>query len=126
MSNDVTFPLEQKLTHGVTIQDFVAGNGKHKAQKNSKINFFFECRLDTGNDVVMSSGQKQYVIILGSKDNLLGWNIGLKNVFGGTKRRVVCPPKTAYGDFGYPPMIPANATLVYDFEIISVEPPSKK
>lgn len=116
--------IEKKLSDGVIAKDIVVGNGP-KAEKNSKITLFFDCRLHTSDEIVMSSGEKPFVIELGSKNTLKGWNIGLKGVSCGSKRRVTCPPKSAYGAFGYPPHIPADATLTYTFTIISVEPQKK-
>lgn len=115
--------VEQKLASGVLIKDIAKGSGKEKAGKGSKISFRFECQLDHCDEVVMNSGEDPFDVVLGAKNVLKGWNIGLNGVKVGTKRRVVCPPKTAYGAFGYPPKIPADATLVYNFEIISIEPP---
>lgn len=109
----------------MTVQDIAVGNGP-KAQKNSKITFQFECQLEAGNEVVMSSGDKQFEIILGNRNNLQAWNIRLKGVSKGSKRRVVCPSKTAYGTIGCPPYIPADASLIYTFDIISVVLQNKK
>lgn len=39
----------------------------------------------------------------------------------GQRARVTCPPEMAYGGPGKPPLIPKNATLVFDIELLSVE-----
>ena len=52
----------------------------------------------------------------------LGKLLGRMRVGG--KSRLVCPPETAYGDKGRPPSIPGGATLVFDLELISIEPPA--
>jgi hypothetical protein len=41
----------------------------------------------------------------------------------GGKSHVVCPAALAYGDRGAPPRIPPGATLVFDIELIDIEPP---
>ena len=39
----------------------------------------------------------------------------------GETATVTCPSDIAYGDKGYPPVIPAGATLFFDIEVIKCE-----
>jgi FKBP-type peptidyl-prolyl cis-trans isomerase len=39
----------------------------------------------------------------------------------GGLRRVTIPPELGYGASGSPPRIPANASLVFDIELLSVQ-----
>jgi len=52
------------------------------------------------------------------------WREAVGRMRVGGKSRLVCPPETAYGDKGRPPSIPGGATLVFDVELISIEPPA--
>lgn len=38
----------------------------------------------------------------------------------GEKARITVPPELAYGDRGYPPIIPSNAKVVYEIELLSL------
>lgn len=51
-----------------------------------------------------------------------GWNLGLKNIAKGERRRLVIPPALAYGDRGAGRgLIPPNSTLIFDIECLHVD-----
>lgn len=47
-----------------------------------------------------------------------GWEIGIPTMARGEIAVLRCAPKYAYGEAGSPPDVPANATLVFEVEIL--------
>ena len=47
-----------------------------------------------------------------------GWEEGVATMSKGERAKLTCSPDYAYGAKGYPPVIPANSTLVFDVELI--------
>ncbi len=50
------------------------------------------------------------------------WTQGVAVMKIGEKARLVCPSDTAYGDKGSPPEIPGGAILVFEIELLGIEP----
>jgi FKBP-type peptidyl-prolyl cis-trans isomerase FkpA len=53
------------------------------------------------------------------------WTEGVAKMKVGGKSKLVCPSDIAYGDQGRP-SIPPGATLVFDIELLSINPPTAK
>jgi FKBP-type peptidyl-prolyl cis-trans isomerase FkpA len=59
-------------------------------------------------------------VTLGSNQTIRAWEEGLLGMRVGGKRRLVVPPSMGYGGRGNGDVIPSNAVLVFEMELLSV------
>ena len=58
---------------------------------------------------------------LGYGQVIRGWDEGVQRLKKGQKATIICPPEYGYGARGAPPVIPPNATLKFEVEVIDFE-----
>lgn len=61
-----------------------------------------------------------FELTLGGGTVIQGWDEGLVGMKAGGRRELIIPPDLGYGPQGSPPSIPANATLVFIVDMISI------
>jgi len=71
----------------------------------------FDSSYDRGQPIQVTLGQHQVIP---------GWDEGIVGMKKGGIRRLIIPASLAYGAAGNAPAIPANATLIFDIEMVSV------
>lgn len=69
----------------------------------------FDSSLDTGRPIPF---------IVGSGQPIPGWDEGISTMQFGGKRQLVIPPDLAFGEQGAGGIIPPNATLIFEVELI--------
>lgn len=78
-----------------------------------------QAQLDKKFDSSVDRGQP-FTFVLGVGRVIQGWDEGVKDMKVGEKRRLIIPAHLGYGARGAGHMIPGNATLVFDVELLNV------
>jgi FKBP-type peptidyl-prolyl cis-trans isomerase len=101
------------------VQDIVVGTGAEAtAGKTLRMRYTGWLRTGQEFDSNRSSGDP-YSFILGARQVISGWDIGVSGMRVGGKRRLVLGSDYGYGAQGSG-RIPPNATLVFDVELVSI------
>lgn len=102
------------------IEDLQEGSGK-TAEKGKDITVHYTGMLTDGT-VFDSSRQRSQplTITLGVGQVIKGWDEGFGGMKEGGKRKLTIPPEMGYGARGIGGVIPGNATLIFEVELLRV------
>jgi FKBP-type peptidyl-prolyl cis-trans isomerase len=110
-----------KTADGLEYWDIKPGNGA-TAQRGQMVKVHYTGWLTNGKkfDSSVDHGQP-FTFHLGGGEVIKGWDEGVEGMKVGGKRQLRIPPDLAYGQRGYPPIIPGNSTLIFDVELLGVQ-----
>jgi FKBP-type peptidyl-prolyl cis-trans isomerase len=110
-----------KTDSGLVYWDIRVGNGA-VAKEGSHVRVHYTGWLTTGKkfDSSVDAG-KPFDFTIGNGEVIKGWEEGVAGMKVGGKRQLRIPPALGYGAEGYPGVIPANATLIFDVQLLGVQ-----
>jgi len=85
-------------------------SGKYTLPSTNGKAFFF--------DSSKRLGDTPFAFTVGKGEVVKCWDLAVMKMSVGEKATLTCPPDYAYGPNGYPPVIPPNATLTFEVELI--------
>ena len=87
---------------------------------SNSVKVHYEGSLLANDEVFDSSVERGEPITFPLSNVIICWQESLQEINLGSKAIILCPPETAYGEDGAPPVIPPNATLKFKIELLEI------
>ena len=112
---------EERFDSGLTMITHVAGEGA-RPSAGDKVTVHYRLLLSSG-DVVDSSYDRgqPFSFVVGVGKVIKGWDEALQQMSKGQKSSLIIPPEIGYGERGAGGVIPPNATLIFEVELLDID-----
>jgi FKBP-type peptidyl-prolyl cis-trans isomerase FkpA len=114
----VDLAASTRMPSGMYYRDLTIGTGEPVAN-GRELSMRYSGWLPNGKPFDSNANGSPYVLQLGAKEVIDGWDLGLVGMKVGGKRQLIIPPSLGYGAAGSPPVIPPNAILVFNVELVA-------
>jgi FKBP-type peptidyl-prolyl cis-trans isomerase FkpA len=105
---------------GLLMETMRAGTGA-EAKTGDRVTVHYVGSLTSGKKFDSSRDRGQgFKFTLGRGEVIQGWDNGVAGMRVGELRKLTIPSQMGYGARGFPPVIPPDATLVFEVELLAV------
>ncbi|KAL3464689.1 hypothetical protein BJX64DRAFT_254098 [Aspergillus heterothallicus] len=107
---------------GVEIERISPGDGVNFPKPGDLVTIHYVGTLVSDGSKFDSSRDRNdpFKTKIGAGRVIKGWDEGVPQLSIGEKANLICSPDFAYGARGFPPVIPANATLKFEVELLAI------
>ena len=106
---------------GLKYEDLVVGTGNAVTAGNT-VSVHYTGWLTDGTKFDSSVDRNMpFEFTVGARMVIAGWDEGLVGMKVGGKRKLIIPPNLGYGEAGAGGVIPPNATLVFEIELLEIK-----
>jgi peptidylprolyl isomerase len=111
---------EQTTASGLRYVDQGGGSGP-EAKAGDRVSVHYTGTLENGQKFDSSRDRDQpFEFHLGRGQVIRGWDEGVAGMKAGDRRRLIIPSELGYGSRGAGGVIPPNATLIFDVELLEI------
>lgn len=112
---------EVTTTSGLKYQELVLGSGEQQVKAGDSVTVHYTGWLEDGTkfDSSLDRGEP-FEFVVGMGMVIPGWEEGLLGMKVGGKRKLIIPPDLGYGARGAGSVIPPNATLIFEVELLAL------
>ncbi|KAG2182614.1 hypothetical protein INT44_005593 [Umbelopsis vinacea] len=106
---------------GVTVETIKAGDGVNYPKKGDRVTIHYVGTLLDGTKFDSSRDRPDpFRCTIGVGQVIRGWDEGVPKISLGEVAKITATGDYAYGPSGFPGLIPPNATLVFEVELLQI------
>ena len=106
---------------GMQVEVLKQGSGvEAKSGDTVTVNYTGTLTDGTKFDSSLNPGRTPFQFTLGQNNVIQGWELGVVGMKLGEERKLTIPPELAYGSQGAGGVIPPNATLIFEIDLLGI------